>query len=88
MDNIENLAQLGGQVVIVFAFLYYLSKQNHEFNTTIQNHLEHSNRVIEKNSDVMTKIATTLEQLCLLIRKNNKGEKGKRGQRGIQGKCG
>ncbi len=86
IPNIESLAQLGGTVVTVIAFLYFMDKQNKVFNITIQNHLEHSNKVIEKNSDVMIKISNTLEELCLLVRGSNKGEKGERGERGKRGK--
>jgi len=88
MENFEVLAQLGGTVVTVFGFLYYMSKQNTEFNKTIQNHLDYSNRVIGKNNDVLIKITSTLEQLVVLIKKSNKGDRGERGERGEKGEKG
>lgn len=42
MPDFENLASLGGTVVTVIAFLYFMSKQNHEFNKIIGNHLQHA----------------------------------------------
>jgi len=86
IPNIESLAQLGGTVITVIAFLYYMNKKDVEFNKTIQNHLVHSNQVIDKNSDAMIKISNSLEELCVLVRKDNKGEQGERGKRGKPGK--
>jgi predicted membrane-bound dolichyl-phosphate-mannose-protein mannosyltransferase len=77
MDNIEKLAQLGGTVATVLIFIYYLIQKDktnnkiyEEFNTTINNHLDHSTRVIERNNDIYTKMAVTLKELCLIIKKN------------------
>ena len=88
MQELEQFAQLGGTVVVVISFLYYMKEQNKEFNKTIQNHMEHSNKAIDKNSDVIVRITKTLQELCMIVRKSNKGEQGLRGhkgQRGLQG---
>ncbi len=85
IENIEQLTQLGGTVVTVISFLYFMDKQNRIFNTTINNHLAHSNKVIDKNSSAMTKISNSLQQLCITMKKDNKGNQGNRGEQGDQG---
>ena len=95
MPNFEALANLGGTVVTVVVFIYYLIQKDkagnvtyEKFNTTIANHLEHSSKVIEKNNEAYTQIAVTLKELCLALKKQNRGEKGERGDRGRQGEVG
>jgi predicted membrane-bound dolichyl-phosphate-mannose-protein mannosyltransferase len=77
MPSIEQLANLGGTLATVVIFVYYLLQRDktnnkiyEEFNTTISNHLDHSTKVIERNNDIYTKIAVTLKELCLIIKKN------------------
>ena len=95
LPNFEELASLGGTVVTVVAFIWYLIQKDkannviyEKFNATIANHLEHSNKVIERNNEAYTQIAVTLKELCMIIKKTNKGEKGERGDRGKQGESG
>jgi len=79
MTALQELAQLGGTLATVVLFLFYLNKKDEmnkktydQFNATINNHLDHSTKVIKENNDVMTKIAVSLKELCMLIRKNGK----------------
>jgi len=79
LSIIEKLSQLGGQVTIVVLFLLYLNKKDEmnkktydQFNATINNHLDHSTKVIKEKNDGMTKIAVTLKELCMIISKNGK----------------
>ena len=88
MMNFEALANLGGTVVTVIAFLYFNDKMIKGFNSTIQNHLHTSNEVINKNSNTMIKISTTMEKLCATLKKSEKGEKGERGLKGERGENG
>lgn len=88
IETIKEVSQLGGTVVTVVSFLYYMLKQNQEFNKTIQNHLDHSNRVIDKNSDAMIQITATLQDLCTTLKKTNRGMRGLRGLQGKQGEKG
>ncbi len=92
IGDLEKLAQLGGTVFTVAVFIWYLvqkDKSNKDtydkFNITISNHLDHSTKVIEKNTDAYTQIVVTLKELCILMKKNTKGEKGDRGRQGGQG---
>ena len=79
MTALQELAQLGGTLATVVLFLFYLNKKDEmnkktydQFNTTINNHLDHSTKVIKENNDVMTNVAVTLKELCMVIRKNGK----------------
>jgi len=79
MIALQELAQLGGTLATVVLFLFYLNKKDEmnkktydQFNTTINNHLDHSAKVIKENNDVMTNVAVTLKELCMVIRKNGK----------------
>jgi len=72
MTNLQELAQLGGTLATVVLFLFYLNKKDESINKVINNHLEHSGKIIEKNSDVITKMEVTLKELCMIIRKNGK----------------
>lgn len=91
IGDIENLAQLGGTVVVVITFIWYLTQRDktnnklyEEFNKTINNHLESSIRAIEKSSEGYNKMTTTLQELCVFI-KAIKGLKGEKGERGVHG---
>ena len=70
--DIEKLANLGGTVITVVLFLFYLNKKDDSINRVINNHLEHSGKIIEKNSSVITQIEVTLKELSMVIRKNGK----------------
>ncbi len=90
IEGLEKLAQLGGTIVTVVIFIWYLIQRDkasneifNQFNTTINNHLDHSTKVIEKNGEAYLQIATTLRELCILMKKSNKGEKGEKGKRGV-----
>lgn len=72
LDNIKELAQLGGTVITVFAFIGYLIKKDEQFNKIIQNHLNHSNKVIEKNTQVMKRVAVNLKGLTDIIKQNGR----------------
>jgi len=79
MESLEGLAQLGGTLATVVVFIWYLMQKDktnnkiyEEFNTTINNHLDHSTRVIEKNNQIYNKMAVTLKELCIIIKKNKK----------------
>ena len=82
MENIEKLANLGGTVITVIVFILHLNKKDEAINIMVNNHLEHSGKIIEKNSDVITKMEVALKELCVLFRKNNRGERGLRGKAG------
>jgi len=77
IDDIENIAQLGGTVVTVSLFIWYLIKKEksindtyEKFNTTISNHLDHSTKVIERNNEVYNKMSVALTKLCMTIKKS------------------
>ena len=79
INEIKEITQLGGQVVIVLLFLYYLNKKDiinkktyEEFNVMINNHLHVSNEVINKNSHALQQIAVNLKELSLMFKKNSK----------------
>jgi hypothetical protein len=62
-----------------------------DFNTTINNHLDHSTAAIEKNNETNLKISRTLQRLCTMIgqtKQGERGEKGDRGERGFKGERG
>lgn len=71
--------------MVSVAALYFIRDLIKNFNITIQNHLDHSNKVIEKNSDVMIRISTTIEKLCQTLRKSQRGDRGPRGFKGEVG---
>jgi hypothetical protein len=82
MENIEQIANLGGTVVTVFVFIWYLVKKDattnkmfEEFNTTVNNHLSHSTAVIDANNQILQKVAVTMNSLCNAVRKNGKAVK-------------
>ena len=70
--NVKEIANLGGQVIIVLLFLYYLAKKDTEINKMISNHLVHSNKVIKDNSKALNKVSVNLKELSLTIKKNGK----------------
>lgn len=70
--DIEKLANLGGTVITVLLFLYYLNKKDESINKVINNHLEHSGRIIDKNSEALTQVKVTLKELCMVIKKNGR----------------
>ncbi len=83
MTGIQEIVQLGGTVVVVFIFVYYLSKKDmvnqktyEEFNHTITTHFGRSTEVIEKNNDAMLKVNVTLKELCIAIKNGNGKKKG------------
>ena len=82
MTNLQELAQLGGTLATVILFLLYLNKKDElnkktyeEFNTTINNHLDHSTNVIKENNNVMTKVAVNLKELSLVIKDSKKNKR-------------
>jgi hypothetical protein len=82
MTVLQELAQLGGTLATVVLFLFYLNKKDElnkktydEFNTTINNHLDHSTKVIKENNEVITKIAVALKELCIIIKGTKRGVK-------------
>lgn len=82
VNELKEFTQLGGTVVTIFAFLLYLRQKDEinkktydEFNKMIGNHLEHSTRVIEKNSEVITKFSVSLKELCMIIKNFNSRKK-------------
>lgn len=75
MTTLQELAQLGGTLATVVLFLLYLNKKDElskktyeEFNTTINNHLDHSTKVIKDNNNVLTKMMVNIKELSLVIR--------------------
>jgi len=70
--NVKEIANLGGQVIIVLLFLYYLAKKDTEVNKMISNHLVHSNKVIKDNSKAFNKVSVNLKELSLTIKENGK----------------
>ena len=81
---VKEVANLGGELVIVVLFLIYLVKKDEmnkitydTFNQTINNHLHHSSKVIESNSKVLSKVAVNLKELSLLVKKYNGGSRVK-----------
>lgn len=74
MTNLQELAQLGGTLATVILFLIYLNRKDEiskktyeEFNATINNHLDHSTKVIKENNDVLKNIAVNIKELSLSI---------------------
>lgn len=74
MENIEKLANLGGTVVTVVLFLYYLNKKDESINKIIGNHLQHSNKIIKDNSKALSKVSVNLKELSIIIGKNTKSQ--------------
>ena len=81
---VKEVANLGGELVIVVLFLIYLVKKDEmnkitydSFNQTISNHLHHSNKIIDNNSKVLNKVAVNLKELSLLVKKYNGGNRVK-----------
>lgn len=75
MNEIQTIAQLGGTVFTVVAFLYYLSRRDdlnkktyEEFNRTIENHLHNSNLIIKESSVTNKKLAMRLQDLTGCIK--------------------
>jgi hypothetical protein len=72
MDGLEQLLISNVAAVIVTgAFIWYLNKKSildrqtySDFNTTLGNHLSHSNKVIKDNSKTIAKNAVVLQKLC------------------------
>lgn len=74
MENIEKLANLGGTVITVVLFLYYLNKKDVGIDKMISNHLQHSTKVIKDNSKALNKVSVNLKELSLIIGKNTKSQ--------------
>lgn len=72
MENIEKLANLGGTVVTVVLFLFYLNKWQTEVNKIISNHLHTSGKVIKDNSRALNKVSVNLKELSLTIKNSKK----------------
>jgi len=74
MENIEKLANLGGTVVTVILFLYYLAKKDAGIDKMISNHLQHSSKIIKENSKALNKVALNIKELSMMIGKNTKSQ--------------
>lgn len=81
MENIEKLANLGGTVITVVLFLYYLNKKDiildkkdEAMNKIIGNHLQHSGKIIKDNSKALNKVFIALERLSSVVGKNTKSQ--------------
>lgn len=74
MENIEKLANLGGTVVTVVLFIYYLTKKDEAMNKIIGNHLQHSGKIIKDNSKALSKVSVNLKELSIIIGKNTKSQ--------------
>ncbi len=48
MDTISQLADLGGNVAIAVAFLWYMHKRDKNFSNIISNHLTHSTEALSR----------------------------------------
>jgi len=80
INEAREFFQLGGTLATVILFLRYLTgkdelnkKTYEQFNQTIENHLHASDKIIEKNNNVMQKLAINMKELCIIIKKlNNK----------------
>lgn len=72
MENIEKLANLGGTVITVVLFLYYLNKKDESINKMVSNHLQHSGKIIKDNSKALNKVSINLKELSIIIGKNTK----------------
>lgn len=72
MENIKELANLGGQVAIVLLFLYYLNKKDVGIDKMISNHLQHSGKIIKENSRALNKVSINLKELSLAIKNGKK----------------
>ena len=72
IEEVKEVAQLGGTVVTVVLFLYYLMKKDAGFNKIIDNHLTHSNAIIKDNSKAHNKVAVNLKEVSLTIKRNGK----------------
>ena len=79
INEIKEVAQLGGQVVIVVLFLTYLynkgklDKQTFDrFDTMISNHLHTSSGIIKDNSKALNKVAVNLKELSIVIKNGRK----------------
>lgn len=77
MENIEKLSNLGGTVITVVLFLYYLNrkdcmieKKDEDINKMINNHLQHSGKIIKENSKALNKVSINLKELSMVIKKN------------------
>jgi len=78
MSELAEFAQLGGTAFTVVAFLFYLRKKDEldketysDFNSTIKNHLSHSNKVIKDNSGALKKVAVNIKELSIVVKKAN-----------------
>jgi len=72
MEGIEKLANLGGTVVTVVLFLYYLNKKDESINKVVSNHLQHTGQIIKDNSKALNKVSINLKVLSMMIKKNGK----------------
>ena len=72
ITTLKELANLGGTVVTVVIFLYYLSKKDVGFNKIIENHLSHSNKIIKDNSEALNRVSVNLKELSIVIKNGKK----------------
>lgn len=72
MENIEKLSNLGGTVITVVLFLYYLNKKDMGIDKMISNHLQHSTKIIKDNSRALNKISVNLKELSIIIKNSKK----------------
>ena len=86
LGELKEIAQLGGTVVTVVLFLFYLNKKDerskktydqfnstiNSFNTTMNNHMDHSTKAINENTKAMTKVAVYLKESKTTIKFLNK----------------
>ena len=81
IEEIKEVVNLGGQVVIVVLFLGYLVKKDNldklkdeKINLMINNHLHTSGKIIDKNSKALNRNSYSLEKLSAIIGKNTKSQ--------------
>jgi len=72
MENIEKLANLGGTVITVILFIFYLTKKDEAINKVVSNHLQHSGKIIKDNSRALNKVAVNLKELSIVIKSSKK----------------
>jgi len=72
INEIKEVVQLGGTVTTVLLFLFYLSKRDAGFDKVINNHLQHSGKIIKDNSKALNKVAVNLKELSIVIKNSKK----------------
>lgn len=70
LAEIKEIAQLGGTVVTVSLFLVYLYNKGQmdketfdKFNTTINNHLDHSTKAISDNAAALQRLSSSIDNM-------------------------